>query len=239
LICLSPFSTDTDPVVGLTVVGTIVAAIAMTRLFLARKRRQALQSAAVQIGFAFEGDDWTDSKSAPFLDGPFLTAGRDPTFKNIMTGAKDGLRVSLFDYSFTTGFGRGSRTTTQTVAAFSRSGASIPSFELRQSGFFDKVGDAFTHKNIQLDSDPEFSKAYVLQGVVPDEVRALFTPSLTSRLVHLDPNTEWHLDGLGDTLLVYRIGRKADPSDLRSFLDHTSAFATSFFGIASLKASQL
>jgi hypothetical protein len=55
---------------------------------------------------------------------------------------------------------------------------------------------------------------------------------LLSRLESLDPQKKWRDEGWGDTLILYRAGKRVDPSELRSFLDEAGSLAGSFFSLA-------
>jgi hypothetical protein len=48
----------------------------------------------------------------------------------------------------------------------------------------------------------------------------------------LDAQKKWRLEGAGQTLIVYRAGKRVKPAELRTFLDVTGALASSFFALA-------
>src|SRR6185437_6136587 len=199
---------------------------------LASKRAQALQNTAATTGLTFGGEEWPDKGRAPMLETALFGKGRDHKIQNIAFGSSAGFRAGLFDYTFVQGGGRNSRRYTQTVATFSKDGASLPYFELRPANFLSRAWDAVAHNDIRFDANPEFTQRYVLRGALSEKVRELFTPGVVSFLEGLDARKKWHIEGTGDTLVIYRSSRKVAPDNLRDFLDQTSAIASGFFSFA-------
>lgn len=212
-------------------IGVILSIWALGKT-LARKRTEALQNAATMIGFTFGGEDWPDKGRAPMLETELFGKGHGHQVKNILAGSAAGFRASLFDYTFVQGTGKNSQSYTQTVATFSKDGASLPCFELHEASTWDRAWDAVAHKNIHFEAAPEFSRPYVLRGALPEKVQELFTPGLISFLEGLDAREKWRIEGAGDTLVVYRPSKKVAPEKLRDFLDQTSAVASGFFSFA-------
>ena len=210
----------------------VIVAIWALGKALGRKRTQALADAGVRIGFVFGGEEWPDKGRAPVLETALFGKGHGREVKNILAGSVAGFRASLFDYTFMQGTGRNSQRYTQTVATFSKDGASLPYFELRPANLLSRAWDAVAHKDIRFDADPEFAQRYVLRGALPDKVRDLFTPGLISFVEGLDAREKWHIEGASDTLVVYRMSKKVAPDKLRDFLNQTSAIASGFFNLA-------
>jgi hypothetical protein len=194
-----------------------------------RKRTDALQAEALQLGFKFDGDDWWDSSHAPQFGTALFERGNGPGFTNIMTGTREGLKVSIFDYSFLENAGRYAPTYRQTVAAFSKPEVYFIDFELRPSETVDKIKNALLHKNINFETDPEFSRRFTLLSSLKDEIRSLFTPSLRAFLESLDPAEKWHVEASGDFFVVYQFKKRTPPENLQAFLDQTTSIATKFF----------
>lgn len=217
-------------------IGVILSIWALGKT-LARKRTEALQNAAMMIGFTFGGEEWPDKGRAPKLGTELFGKGHSRQIKNIMTGTGGGLRISLFDYAYTIGSGKNSQTYRQSVASFSKDDASLPYFALRPANVLDKAWDAVAHKNIHFEAAPEFARRYVLRGALPEKVQELFTPGLISFAEGLDAREKWHIEGAGDTLVVYRLSKKVAPEKLRDFLDQTSAIASGFFSFAATPAA--
>jgi hypothetical protein len=191
----------------------------------ARRRTRAMQTAAGQIGFTFEGDEWSDPAQRPKL-GTALFQQRNGGYGNVMTGTAEGLKTSLFDYGF---FDPGYKAE-QTVAAFSQE-LWLPLFELRPDSLSDPVRDPNVSGRIEFD----FAERYVLRGPEEDKIRELFNPALTSALISYTPEDHWHIEGMGTTLILYRFGVKVKADDLPAFLQQTSLIASTFFSLCGLK----
>ena len=220
-------------VLAILAAGALVG-IWQLRNALGRKRTAALTNTAIDMGFTFAGET-----RAPYLQTSLFGKGHSHKFENIMIGDRAGLMVRLFDYSFTEGGGKSQYTYTQTVATFSKDDGSLPYFELRPVNILDRAWDAVAHKNIHFDAEPEFARRYVLQGALPEKVRALFTPSLISFLDGLDAHGKWHIEGVGGTLVVYRADKKTAPEQMLTFLDQTTAVAIGFFNFAHSSATTI
>jgi hypothetical protein len=204
----------------------VMAAVIVASVVYTKKRTRELIEVAQRIGFLFTGNGRGPSfPPVPKISMLQRTRGR---FSNVMTGSSGGLQISLFDYSYSAG----KSSITQTVASFSQD-KQMPPFALRPENFLDRIGDALVHNDIDFDSNPEFSKRYLLKS--PDEagVRRLFTPSL---LTYLDEfQTTWYVEGTGPLLIVYHGGRTVSPPDLPAFLEETSRIARTFFASESLR----
>jgi hypothetical protein len=194
----------------------------------ARKRTDALRTVAQEIGFTFEGGNWSDQAQALQLGTALFDRGGGRQFKNIMIGASAGFKASLFDYSYTVRGVKRSHTYTQTVAAFSQD-LWIPLFEMRPEGFLDRVGDAFVHKDIDFESHRDFSRRYLLRGPDESRIRKLFSPGLLTFLEELPRDNEWHIEGADSTLFVYRSEVKVGADEFPTFLQETSSIVKTFF----------
>jgi len=204
----------------------LMAVIITASVLYARKRTRELTEVAQRIGFQFIGNGSGPSfPPQPKISMLQRTRGR---FSNVMTGSSGALQIKLFDYTYPAG----KTSVTQTVAAFSQE-QPLPPFALRPENFLDRIGDAIVHNDIDFDSNPEFSKRYLLKS--PDEAgtRRLFTPSLLTYLEQFQAN--WWVEGTGPLLIVYHGGRSVSPSDLPAFLEETSRIARTFFASDGLR----
>jgi hypothetical protein len=225
-------NSDIGTLIGIAVLAGIWLSIWAIKKVLRDRRNEQWKTAAQEIGFTYEGDEWADRNSAPMMETALFAKGNDTQCKNITTGNRAGLRVSLFDFSYTLSGYKGSTTTTQTVAAFSKDGVYNPYFEMGPGGAFDKMLDKVTHKNIYFESSPEFSRHYVLRSPSEEEIRSIFTPAWLTFLEQPDSRAGWVIEGAGDTIVIYCPGWKAPSAELRSFLDRTSLIASNFFSLA-------
>lgn len=214
-------------------VALIIAFAAITSI-LQKKRTAALAALAPIMGFDFEGEGWTHSARAQMQTALF-DRGHSKKFRNVMTGMAAKFPASIFDYHYTVGGGKNSQTWVQTVVAFTVD-LCLPVFELRPETFIDRIGDTFTHKDIDFESNPEFSHRYLLRGPEPDNIRLLFSPALLSFLESLPSDKRWHIEADTHTLLLYRLGVTVAPEQIQSLLQETLSLAQNFLGCCGLKA---
>lgn len=195
----------------------------------ARKRTQELAEAAHLLGFSFLGKVWNGPALSPQHRISLLqrTRGR---YNNVMTGSVDGLQAAIFDYTYH----QGKSTVTHTIAAFSQD-LQLPPFELRSENVFDRIGEAFAHRDIDFDSHPEFSRRYFLRS--PDEAgtRQLFTPGLLTYFEQIPADKKWHLEASATTMMIYNWRGPVRASGVRSFLDETSSIARTMLSAGGLK----
>jgi hypothetical protein len=216
-----------------------------------RKRANALQKAAQELGFDLKGDDWVQAGTWRQPPGPnemgtrlfVLLGGVGRRFANAMTGRAAGLDVCLFDYSYTSG----KTTMSRTVAAFSQS-LSLPFFSVYPRDAVERAIDSLTHQNISFPSPPGFSERYVVHGYPPNlfsqgpagkeqenasKIQQLFSPALLAYLEQLPVERKWHIEGVADKLVLYH-DWAIRPEYLRAFLDESSSIAKSFLSLCGL-----
>jgi hypothetical protein len=219
-------SHDVIPFLIFAGVFALAAVIITVSVLYARKRTRELTEVAQRIGFQFIGTGTGPSfPSQPKISMLQRTRGR---FSNVMTGSSAALQISLFDYTYPAG----KTSITQTVACFSQD-LQLPPFALRPENILDRIGDAIVHNDIDFDSNPEFSRRYLLKSPDQAGTRRLFNPSLLTYLEQFQTN--WYVEGTGPLLIVYRSGRAVSPPDLPAFLEETSSIARTIFASDGLK----
>jgi len=228
IVTVAPHNGMTAAVRGLVVfVAAAVAIVALAPLE-ARRRTRAMQTAAREIGFTFQGEDWIYPTPRPQLGSVLFTEGRG-WVSNVMTGTAAGFNTSLFDYSCPADSADDGGYS-QTVAAFSQE-LWLPLFEVRPDSDSDPVRNNYYDTQIDFD----FKERYVLRGPEEDKLRELFTPGLTSALDSLTPQDHWHIEGVGTTLFLYRANVAVGADALPAFLQQTSLIARTFFDLCGLK----
>jgi hypothetical protein len=210
-------------------IAALVVGLWQLKNILRRKRERKLRDIAQRLGFSFQGEDWVRGTRAPQLETP-LFERKNGEIRNIMTGTREGLAVSFFDYSY--GQGRSHRQ--QTLATFSQD-VWLPQFEVSPQVLLGGIASAFLHKKIHFESHPEFSKRFRLVSVDPENTRKLFTPGMLSFLGSFDPKSKWCLEGSGVTLVIYRSGKTVGTEQFPFFVDETIRIAKSFFSLCGLK----
>ena len=211
-------------VIVLALVVMLAITLAIRASASAKRRTAALQAFAQENGLDFAGENPTRTID---VHTALFDRGSSRRFRNIMNGKWGGLEVSLFDYQYTINTGESLATITQTVAAFVQN-VSLPWFELRPEGFMDRVGEVFVHRDIDFDSNPVFSRRYMLRGKDQDAVRALFVPALLSYMEMLPAGDQLHIEAEGFTLLFYRAQAQVPAENMRSFLEEMSGVAGTF-----------
>jgi hypothetical protein len=83
--------------------------------------------------------------------------------------------IHLANYKYTTGSGRNQTTNRQIVCIVEKEDHDIPHFFLRREvSIYDHLGKLFGKQDVNFEDDPEFSKAFVLQGENEEDTRKLF-----------------------------------------------------------------
>lgn len=179
-----------------------------------KKRREDLWSVAGRLGFSFsvEGDPHLLSGLGQFH---LFSQGRSRKVRNVMHGEIQDIVVSLFDYRYTTGSGRHNHAHDQTVLLFSSERLALPSFTLRPEGLFHRMAGALGYEDIDFDSSPAFSDAYLLKGADEDRIRAIFTPEVRA---YYTRHSRLCTEGERGRLVHYRAGRRVSPERIESWL---------------------
>jgi len=202
-----------------TIICVIIFAVGVPLLFyLGKRRQQGLEWVAQEMGFSFEANP-ASLEAEGFLELPLLK--RNTGLTDVLRGAVASGEAVVLDVR--TGGGRGAMR--RTVALFRLAGKRLPVFELRPEHLFDKLGAAFGYKDINFESNPKFSRRYLLRG--PDEgaVRELFHHG---RLMFFEQNKGWCVEGAGEWLAVYRPARMLSHTRVRTFLEDAGRVVTAF-----------
>lgn len=200
------------------VIAAVVLLIIMLVAYAKKKaleRMRALQQAAQQLGWAFTPD--ASLAMLPGLERHHLfSQGHSKTVLNLMQGAVDGGRASIFDYRYTIGHGKNQQTFNQSVIYFQSERLNLPSFSLRPEGFGHKLISAFGYQDIDFANHPTFSSKYLLRG--PDE-QAIRNAFSEAALVYYENNLRLSTDGGGNEIFFYRQNVRVEPHAVRALLD--------------------
>jgi hypothetical protein len=196
--------------------GAIAVAIILGAKWHERRYTEAWQQAAAQLGLAYEGpgNDLLDR----FGQFTTLQRGRRQEIRNAIVGVDDDdLEIILADFRYTTGSGKNSRRHVETLCIVHHPAMALPTCFLRpQSLLFDALGRLFGGQDIDIPEDPAFSRAFVLQGHVPDAIVRLFSDSLRAWCVAQRKNN-LHFETQRATFLFHR-ARKIPPHEARDLL---------------------
>jgi len=194
----------------------LIVVIAVLSVRAERKRNEALQKAAEEMGFEFAAAP-PDKFLGRYPGFHLFSQGRRPEVRNLLRGKAGGLEVSIFDYAYETGSGKSRHTWRQTVLAFEIDDVDLPGFSLRPEMWFHKVGQWFGYKDINFESHPKFSGMYLLRsGEKEEDVRALFTDRVQE---YYEDHPNVCTEGCGGRLVYYRVQQRVKPADVRSFLE--------------------
>ncbi|HVN18351.1 MAG TPA: hypothetical protein VMU05_06245 [Dongiaceae bacterium] len=204
----------------------ITVPIAVWAIRLKKRRTQEFAAVAQQLGFRFLSDEWRGPVLSPEHKTCIIQRTRGG-FRNVMLGSVGGLDVALFDYIYQAG----KSTITLTLAAFTQE-RELPAFELRSENIFDRIGEAFLHRDIDFDSNPEFSRRYFLRS--PDEagVRRLFTNGLLAYFEQIPPEKKWQIETSAKTVIIYSYRQFMKASEIPAFQEEASAIARTILASA-------
>lgn len=207
-------------IITVAIVGGIVAflvGIVVFILLLERKRTRKVAAVATSLGFGFRKDATEEDRSL-LANSALAGFGRSHVFSNVMEAPpKDDLRLTMFDFAYTTGFGKSRRTTTQTALRMDTPLLNLPSFLLQPENFLTKAFKIAGFNDINFAEHAEFSKRYHLRAKDEAAVRQLFTPAIVQWCEAQSPRVT--VEGNGNRLLMYRHGKRPKPEQIDAFLN--------------------
>jgi hypothetical protein len=158
-----------------------LAGVAFAAYFISQKleqqRTDKIRLSASELGleYAPQGDPaLLDRLGSLNLFGQ----GRDRRMTNLLFGETDECRISIFDYRYTVGSGKQTKTLRMTIAVLESPRLNIPAFTLRPENLFDKVGGLLGFQDIDFVDHPLFSNRFVLKGPDEEGIRKFFNKPL-------------------------------------------------------------
>lgn len=152
----------------LFIIGFIIVAVVLGYLghLQAKKRREAFQLLAQQMGFRFYSEkDYSFASRFSFLE--HMDDGHKRYVFNRLSGDVDGERANIFDYHYETYSrdSKGRRTTHHHYFSIFTLGlpGNLPELNIEREGFFSKIGQAIGFDDIDFES-VEFSKRYKVKS---------------------------------------------------------------------------
>jgi hypothetical protein len=199
------------------------AVVVRSRLRVPRPER--MRSLSAELGMTYE--------ARPALSGmpelqrfELFTQGEDREIRNLVRTERDGRRLALFDYAFTRGGSGSSTRWRHTVAHVHDPALRLPAFLLRPENVMHRVGERF-FADIDLPDAPEFSQAFLLQGMDEGAIRRAF--GAAARAVLAGEPKAW-AEGQGADLFLWRGAWAADPDACPGLLDAATRLADAFCG---------
>jgi len=179
-----------------------------------KKRTEAFKQQASSMGLQFNRDGSEVRQRLIGLN--LMNVGRAQRARNLISGDSGDVKISIFDYNYTTGNGKQSRTHHQTVVALESAGIHAPAFSMRQqNAFLDKIGKFFGGQDIDFESHPTFSKMFVLKGPEEKIIRNFFTPEL---LTFFETKVGHSIEGANGQMILYKNGSRTDPEKVKDLL---------------------
>lgn len=180
-----------------------------------RKRTEAWQRVAGELGIEFLGD--ASDVLARCGQMKVFSQGRSRRFTNAVCGDAGDVRITLGDFRYVTGSGKNSHTHHRTVCVLESNRLELPHCYLRpESLIFDSIGSLFGGQDIDFAEDPQFSRAYVLQGPTEQAIRAVFDAD-TREWFAARRGRGFHFEARGGTL-VFHTGKRHPPEDAKDLM---------------------
>ena len=146
------------------------------------------------------------------------------------------LAFTIFDYAYTTGYGKSSTTYNQTISRMQSSLLQLPGFILFPETFFSKLGDKWaTQKDINFPDTPLFSESFILRGEDEAAIRALFTVTLRKEL---EKFPYLSIEGMGDHVFLFRNNRRLKPEQFSSTIEENKRVLALFFAAQQAEQAQ-
>src|SRR3954462_2427694 len=150
-----------DSVFSIVCVCLVLAVVAISYFVSSirrRKRTEALQSVADDLGLTFSPQE-TEQLVGHTGWCDLFSRGRGKKIFNLMRGSSGGRYVAVFDYQYVTGHGKSKKTCRTTVVLLRSEGPPIPRFSLRPKGTWDKISNLFRSADIGFQNRPQFSRS--------------------------------------------------------------------------------
>lgn len=200
-------------VVGLLVVGAIGGLIWYT-IHLAKVRREEMAAEADSMGLSFSPEGSTEVLGR-FGAFKLFNQGRGRKMANLIQGDSGEVRISIFDYQFTTGSGKNSHTHRQSIVAMESANLRCPDFTMRPESIFDKFGGMLGFQDIDFETHPDFSKLFVLKGSSENAIRKFFRPEL---IEFFESKPGISVEAMPGAMFFYRARTQIKPTEIKDQL---------------------
>ncbi len=199
--------------VFLTIAGVVILAAILAE----RQRQKKIEETAESLGLSYnKADDPGLRERLGRIS--LLQTGHSRASSNCLSGDSGEVRISIFDYTYTTGSGKHKHTRRLTLAALESSRLKIPEFSLRPESIFDRLGGVLGFNDIDFEDDPEFSSAVYLKGANEGAIRELFNRELRAWFVR---NPGFSAEASAGQLVCFLGRNRARPEDYPDLLKKT------------------
>ncbi len=188
------------------------------------KRKLDIQTIAGELGLEFlqVRPNEFDGRIGKYK---LIQYGRNRQSSNFVTAKTDELSLVIFDHQYTSGQGKSKKTHFQTVAWVMSNQLKAPQFVLSPESWFDRIGNWFTNKDIDIAQDPEFSKAFVLLGDDADGLRQFFNADRRNTLLKFKLPT---IESFPGEFMFYRHNRGVKPTEIKDLMAEAFALYQAF-----------
>jgi hypothetical protein len=196
----------------------LAAGILALALYHEKKRREALEQVAAQLGMRFSAQLPEEIRSRLLQAGfGLFERGHGRRFYNSMSKRLiDGTEITVFDYQYTRGSGKSSSTYRQSVFYAYHEDLHLPRFRLHpENALFHGIAKAFGMQDINFESHPKFSRSYLLRGQDEAQVRLRFHPGV---LGFWEQHPNYCAEGAGAHLILWQNNRQVNPEGMAEWM---------------------
>ena len=152
-----------------------------------------------------------------------FSVGYLPRLSHLKRGTIDGVDVAVFDYQYVireSPKSRRTRTVCHSVVWQQRRRAGFPEFFIRPTTWHDRdvIEWVSGRDDINFQSHPTFSRAYLLSGDAEHAIRELFTDDV---LAFYEQHGGRSTESAGNNLIYYRDGVSVGPARIQSLLQES------------------
>lgn len=202
-------------IVGFAAIGIgIMIAVSVVNARMQRLRREAIEKFAAESGLVFSSED-TEQFRTRLLEFQFFKEGRAHRVYNLLRAEAEGVRLSVFDYQYTTGSGKHQHTHRQSVLVVESDSLHLPPLTIRPESLLDAIANVFGFRDIDFADHPEFSQRFVLKSPNEELTRKLFDAEIFQFFV---ARRDVSLEANRNRMVYLRRGKSVQPKDLKAFL---------------------
>lgn len=209
-----------EPLLLFFLFGALVIVIVVIGAIQAKKRREAWEKLAANLGCSFSRYDPYNIDSYPHS---LFNHGHARQASNVLSGRVDGTDLMCFDYRYKTSSGSGKNRSEQThhfTCLMLTAPISFQNLWIRPESFLDRMGEFFGLDDIDFESE-EFSRRFYVK--CSDKKFAYDVLHARAMELLLECG-KIHLEAQGGQLLFYYSGVKRVPDDIEPMIRRSLKF---------------
>lgn len=194
--------------------GVCFAGIIAYAFYAERKRREAVQQFAVELGLEYQAQLSLEDQSD--FDGYALAKrGRGQKPSNVIVADSGALRMVIFDYQYTSGSGKNKTTHRQSVVLARSSELNLPQFTMTPETIFHRLAEFLGKKDIDFQDDEQFSRSFLLHGSDEAAIRSFFNKARREKFLE---DKQLSIEGCGTSFIFYQARKRLNPSELKTLM---------------------